>query len=53
MGPPPPVIASPSSRSGGEKTGRSADPRQEEAEPQDANPKSKAVLVPQTKSLAG
>ncbi|KAL9830854.1 hypothetical protein AtNW77_Chr3g0194201 [Arabidopsis thaliana] len=43
MGPPPPVITSPSSRFGVEKTGQSANPRHEESEPRDANPKPKAV----------
>jgi len=48
IGPPPPVIAS-SSKFGSEKTGQSENPRREEVEPRDVNPK--AVLVPQTKSL--
>ncbi|KAL9286001.1 hypothetical protein AtEden1_Chr4g0281211 [Arabidopsis thaliana] len=49
MGPPPPVIVSPSSGSGGEKAERSANPRRDETEVRDAG--TKAVLVPQTKSL--
>ncbi|OAO94462.1 hypothetical protein AXX17_AT5G31040 [Arabidopsis thaliana] len=48
IGPPPPVIAS-SSKFGSEKTGQSENPRREEVEPRDVNPK--AVLVPQTKSF--
>ncbi|VYS48164.1 unnamed protein product [Arabidopsis thaliana] len=49
MGPPPPVTASPSSGSRGEKVDPSANPLREEAEGRDAG--TKAVLVPQTKSL--
>jgi len=51
MGPPPPVTVSPSSGSGGEKAERSAIPRRDETEVRDAG--TKAVLVPQTKSLTG
>ncbi|KAL9308760.1 hypothetical protein AtEden1_Chr1g0043931 [Arabidopsis thaliana] len=49
MGPPPPVTVSPSSGSGGEKAERSANPRRDETKVRDAG--TKAVLVPQTKSL--
>ncbi|KAL9299115.1 hypothetical protein AtEden1_Chr2g0228571 [Arabidopsis thaliana] len=51
MGPPPPVIASPSPQPNGEKSDRNTTPRQEETEPRDTPPKSKTVLVPQTKLL--
>ena len=52
-GPPPSVIGSPSPRPSGEKSDRNTTPRQEETEPRDTPPKSKTVLVPQTKSLTG
>ena len=53
MGPPPPVIASPSPRPNGEKSDRNTTPGQEETEPRDTPPISKTVLVPQTKLLTG
>ncbi|KAL9293344.1 hypothetical protein AtEden1_Chr3g0192071 [Arabidopsis thaliana] len=51
MDPPPHVAVSPFPRSSGEKSDQNTTPRQEENEPRDTAPKSKTVLVPQTKSL--
>ncbi|KAG7533304.1 hypothetical protein ISN45_Aa08g009420 [Arabidopsis thaliana x Arabidopsis arenosa] len=53
MGPPPPVDMSSSSQHSGEKTVRSSSPNKGGTEPRDAPRKSKVVLVPQSKSLAG
>ncbi|KAG7588596.1 hypothetical protein ISN44_As07g009240 [Arabidopsis suecica] len=53
MAPPPPVDTSSSSQPGGEKNVRSASPQNEGTESRGAPPKSKVVLVPQSKSLSG
>ncbi|AED93989.1 myosin heavy chain-like protein [Arabidopsis thaliana] len=51
MGPPPPVATSPSSQWSGEKTDHNTVPQKEGGEHRDTPPRSKVVLVPQTKSL--
>lgn len=53
MGPPPPVATSPSSQWSGEKTDHNTVPQKEGGEHRDTPPRSKVVLVPQTKSLIG
>ncbi|XP_020874121.1 uncharacterized protein LOC110226526, partial [Arabidopsis lyrata subsp. lyrata] len=53
MAPPPPVDMSSSSQHSGEKTVRSASPKKGGTESRDTLPKSKVVLVPQSKSLSG